>query len=439
MSATFKTEVDFKEVSRPIVSAPAGVASSSTAKPVIANLVALRETFLAEAPFVNRSNKLFWSKWIECKEYVQMLSSAIVYVQQCISEGGTVNLDKLNDITDSSHVVDMSSNLADMFFLQNPRERDVFFNRLPEVLCFMIVHSLHIWNGRNYRVYNSGRFRELLLDFLNELICGLRPTDSKRNSQWIFQDAVDTHIATTSLNTSLSSSQEALQRRTGGNLSKLASAQSTYTIGHSPLISAHLGVQTQKHPLQNCVKLTLCHMPTRPLMCLTDSDLLKNVRERKITADMIKSTMLNSQLRKTELKRSYLQTKAAIKADKTLFRKSLKTTLDVLDNKPVSNKRLLAAMSSNASVGSANSDSSITINAADASALINSGLLSSSNSVGGSISGIIGGGNGGLGGVANADSASVGGGSVGRVSMRLSMLQPAPLSHSTSSVGSASK
>lgn len=367
-SVTFKTEVEFKDATRTQIS-----------KPVIANLVALRETFLSEAPFVNRSNKLFWSKWIESKEYVQLLSSAIVFVQQSISEGGTVNLDKLNDITNSPHIVDMSSNLADMFFLQNPRERDIFFNRLPEVLCFMIIHSLHIWNGRNYRVYNSLRFRELLLDFLNELICGLRPTDSKHNSQWIFLDAVDTHIVTSSVNATLSASQETLQRRTNGNLSKLASAQSTYTIGHSPLISAHLGVQTQKHPLQNSVKLTLCHLPSRPLMRLTDSDLLKNVRERKITADMIKSTILNSQLRKAELRRSYLHTRNAIKTEKAMFRESLRTELAVLDKVPVSNKRLVAAAMARSTISSTSGAPALGSVGPPGSV---AGVASSSNSVG---------------------------------------------------------
>jgi hypothetical protein len=390
-SGTFKTEVDFRDRDRTGegVSAAGGASRSYTNannnKPVIANIVALRETFLSEAPFVNRSNKIFWSKWIECKEYVAMLSSAILFVQQCISEGGTVNLDKLNDITNSSQIADMSSNLADMFFLQNPRERDVFFNRLPEVLCFMIIHSLHIWNGRNYRVYNSVRFRELLLDFLNELICGLRPTDSKRNSQWIFQDAVDTLIGTSSVNATLSTSQESLQRRTGGNLSKLASAQSTYTIGHSPLISAHLGVQTQKHPLQNCVKLTLCHLPTRPLMCLTDSDLLKNVRERKITADMIKSTMLNSQIRKTELRRSFHGIKTAIKQDKLMFRESLKTNLAVLDNIPVSNKRLMAAAMAGSSTGSVASAAAAAAVASSASVAGGPGSVTGSMSASGDI------------------------------------------------------
>ena len=341
-ASTFKTEVDFKEV--------------RAAKPVIlGNLVALRETFLSEAPFVNRSNKLFWNKWIECNEFVSMMSSAFQFVQNCISESGSVSLDKLNDITHSPSISAMSNNLADMFFLQNPRARDMFFNRLPEILCFMVLTALQISNPKNHRLFNSSRFRELLLDLFNELLCGMRPTDSRRNSEWLFEDTNDSQIMTSNSNMSMSLSQEALQRRSGGNLNKLASAQSTYTIGHSPLIGSHLGVQSQKHPIQNTLKLTLCHLPNRPLICLSDGDMLKNVRERKISQDIILSTVHGGQARRIELKKDYIHSKATLRQDKSNLRESLKINLAVLDNVPVSNKRLVAAAlasSSSASVSS---------------------------------------------------------------------------------------
>ena len=344
----FKTEVAFDEQQR-ISSKPA----------IVSNMVALRETFLSEAPFVNQSNKLFWKKWIDSPEYINMLSSSFSFVQNCISDTGCVFLDKLNDIQNSDLALEMASNLADMFFLQRPRDRDLFFNRLPELLCFMIANNLTTWNPKHQRLHNSCRFRELLLDFLNELITGIRPTDCRKNREWIFADANEAQIMTSNSNPRPSATSEAVHRRAGGNIARLASVQSTCVIGHSPLINAYLGVNGDPSNRldRNCLKLTLCHLPTRPLSCLTEDNVssMKNVREKKITGDIIKETIRLGRSRRLELHRSSLDARVTLQHDRQLLRQHLRTNLAVLDKKPVSNKRLVAAMAAHQALSAGSS------------------------------------------------------------------------------------
>lgn len=335
--STFKTEVDFKVYS----------------KPVIGNITALREIFLSEAPFVNQSNKLFWRKWIESKEFVAMLTAAAAHVQSCINESGCVQIDKLNDLMDSELIHEMASNLADMFFLQKPRDRNIFFLRLPEILSFMITNSLTTWNPKHHRVYNSIKFRELILDFLNELISGIRPTECRRNCEWIFAEANDSQILTSNSNASESSSKDAIAKRCGGNLNRLASVQSTYTIGHSPLINSYLGLGASSHDT-NCIKLTLCHLPARPLICLNGEYSLKSVREKLTTGDIVHRSISEGQKRRKELKKEFGLSQTNLKLERHQLRLALKTNLAVLDKKPVSNKRLVAAMAASA-MGSSDS------------------------------------------------------------------------------------
>jgi hypothetical protein len=77
-SNTFKTEVSIKTKETNFI----------TPSPAPLNVIALRETFLAEAPFINLSNRLFWRKWIDSKEYVEILTSSYKFVQSCVTETG---------------------------------------------------------------------------------------------------------------------------------------------------------------------------------------------------------------------------------------------------------------------------------------------------------------------------------------------------------------
>jgi hypothetical protein len=71
----------------------------------------------------------------------------------------------------------MSMCIAEMLVTErkrNSNSHDNLFRRLPELLCYMLVNSLLSVSPRQARVFNSVQFREILLDWLGELIGGIR-------------------------------------------------------------------------------------------------------------------------------------------------------------------------------------------------------------------------------------------------------------------------
>jgi hypothetical protein len=77
---TFKTGLSFPEREDDnLTFASSSVKSRSSEVnvrlPGSINFVALRETVLAEAPFIKRSNKAFWKKWIDSPQFYNILAS----------------------------------------------------------------------------------------------------------------------------------------------------------------------------------------------------------------------------------------------------------------------------------------------------------------------------------------------------------------------------
>lgn len=166
--------------------------------PDVVNFVALRETCLSEAPFVNRSNRKFWKKWMDSSQYVTILCATLKILNDCISESGTVDAQGMYEIQGNPLMEQMSMCIAEMLVMERKRfsrSHDTLFIKLPELLCYMLVNSLHSCNPRQSRVFNSVKFRELLLDWLSELIGGIRMTNCQSERQWLFTDTIDTPIS----------------------------------------------------------------------------------------------------------------------------------------------------------------------------------------------------------------------------------------------------
>eukprot|EP00981_Chlorochromonas_danica_P011641 scaffold4174_cov182-Ochromonas_danica.AAC.1 len=167
--------------------------------PPVVNFVALRETFLSEAPFVKRSNRLFWKKWIDSRQYSQALALSLLFITNCISENGAVHLDRLYQIENSLLIEKMAGNISEMLtldrdLLHQSHAHDLLFTRLPEVFAYMILNSLLASLPKLARVYYTGQFREILLDWLDEVIGGLRKTDCRRDRDWLFADCTKNNV-----------------------------------------------------------------------------------------------------------------------------------------------------------------------------------------------------------------------------------------------------
>lgn len=282
--------------------------------PDVVNFVALRETCLSEAPFVNRSNRKFWKKWMDSSQYITILCATLKILLDCINENGNVDARLLYDIKNNPLMEQMSMCIAEMLVKdrnKNSRAHDNLFMRLPELLCYMLVNSLHSCNPRQSRVFNAVKFREMLLDWMGELIGGIRITNCQSDRKWLFADTIDTPVVinnssflqtltpkphgrlqllnktahstlsssghthskitlpaiddlkntatTTALNTSLNAGVVSGpttgllppgSRTSGGNISSKGGSTCHFTIGNSPLVSIYmnLGRNTDVRP-----------------------------------------------------------------------------------------------------------------------------------------------------------------------------------------------
>jgi hypothetical protein len=321
---TFKTGIDFAQT------APIGLRTSSIPYASIfsndgditlpngVNFVALRETFLSEAPFVKRSNRQFWKKCIDSRQFGNLFGGTMRLVTECVLDNGTVDAKKLfiqpsklsnlamktrhevdaakampqssssslvasrsaNDLlrqsnhrdpdaflhtrslgeadpygfttTSRHHVAStggdlaeyqmrlletISLNLAEMLLMDrtghSSTSHDILFTRLPELLCFMIVNACIYALPKLTRLFYAIRFRELVMDYLNELIGGLRLTNCQQHREWLFKDAYDTNIVIVDPPNHLSTSV-----RQFAHISAYGMAKKAAKLGHSASVGS---------------------------------------------------------------------------------------------------------------------------------------------------------------------------------------------------------
>jgi hypothetical protein len=268
MSETFKTELPYHETSPsaapppsssskfpslkhtssqdPHISSSASLSTTSTTTttttpaavyqppirlPTSVNIIALREAFLSEAPFVTNKNRIYWRRMIDHFNYQNLLAISFHILSDCITENSIIDLYKLyhshlsyssSSHSSSSHsfssshssssssptppppsslsnklISQLARNLAEMFFNIKLTERDLFFTKLSEILTYMIVNALRTSYPKHHRICQSIKFREILLDWFNELLSGIRNTNCRINCEWLFQDIYDVPILTT--------------------------------------------------------------------------------------------------------------------------------------------------------------------------------------------------------------------------------------------------
>ena len=164
--------------------------------PITINIVAVRETLFADAPFISKNNKAFWRRMVDSKQFSLILAASYNFLAGCLTDSGAVLLDKLNSIQQSPLVGMISSSLTDIFYSFKRLDRDILLSRLPEVVHFMVLQSLQTALPRHHRLYGSIRFREIMLDWSTELIWGLRVTNCRSHREWLFEDAHDIQILT---------------------------------------------------------------------------------------------------------------------------------------------------------------------------------------------------------------------------------------------------
>jgi len=263
LAQTFPTEIDFANSDEfPANSSVESLSDRIPKLPQAVNFVAIRESLLSEAPFVSSKNKYFWRRCVNSRFFQNILSSAFHFISDCIVENNAFDMGKLNSIDQRSHLTTyMSTNLAEMFFSMKLRDRDVFLARLPEVIGFMLVNALLTSLPKHHKLFNALKFREILLDWCSEVLCGIRFSNMHTDREWYFSDHTEAQI--TLINTEKSTkkrSKSLARRRTseGVTVSKVS-------VELSPLI--HMYVSSLKR-VENPLKVSLSQLPDRPLTTL---------------------------------------------------------------------------------------------------------------------------------------------------------------------------
>ena len=152
--------------------------------PAAINGIALRESFLSEAPFILSSNRSFWRKMIDNQNFQEILCHTYYFISSCISETSVVDLIKLSEARQSEYIKDIPGTLAQLYLTISLKDRDIFLPRFPEVLSYLLIHAIRTTNSKLHRLLSMAQFREILLDWCTELLSGIRLTNCRFDMQY---------------------------------------------------------------------------------------------------------------------------------------------------------------------------------------------------------------------------------------------------------------
>ena len=297
------------------------------------NVVAVRELLLSEASFVSPTNKSFWRRMMNNTQFVTLFTAAFHHILDSVSDNGMVFVEKLTDVQSSELVSLMSVNLAEMYYLFNRGERDLFLPKLPELVVFMVVNALQAAAPKHQRVFNSSRFRELILDWLTELVGGIRSVHARAGKEWIFHDATDHNIMTTNATSVFQQTiTDGLAQR--NTTLPLNSVGCRYNLDHSPLLSLYIQRTNPSVAAQcakNVVHVTLSHAPDRPLLSLQPG-LVKAVkfRERKVDYEVAKDTRRAAAASRLAMLDEFKRSKAQANEDIGRLREGMNAAIAML-------------------------------------------------------------------------------------------------------------
>ena len=297
------------------------------------NVVAVRETLLSEAPFVTRGNKAFWRRMMDNDQFVTMFSAGFHHCLECVSDHGKVLTEKLCDLDNSEMMDLMGHNLAEIYFGYSRGERDVFLPKLPELLCFMIVNALQAASPKNQRIFNSFKFRELLLDWATELVGGLRIVSTRAGREWFFQDAVEVPLMTSNV---VSAHQTAMAETLAQRVTTLPlnSVGCRYHLDHSPLVARYIEKNNPSlaaATAKNVLNVTMSHEPQRPLLSLQPG-LVKTLkfREKKVDSDLVSGYRREATLKRSQILKEYALSKSQLNEDIGKLRTGMRAEIAML-------------------------------------------------------------------------------------------------------------
>jgi hypothetical protein len=225
----------------------------------------------------------------------------------------------------------------------------MFFTKLPELLTYMIINTLQTTAPKHNRVYNSFKFRDIILDWTSELVSGIRPCNAKLHREWLYEGAADSNIFITD-----SQMHKDKNQRNGvilGPISSPSSHRTCFFLENSPLVTAYLKLyEPDKQKFEDRSKsnihkltITLSHLPNRPIVSLNEKGVIGNGRDRLMKADRLfeMKQRSNAIQHRKSLMEQFEKSKTDYSEDIAKMKKALKTTLASIGGKSMSTKDLI--------------------------------------------------------------------------------------------------
>ena len=282
------------------------------------------------------------------EQFVQMFTAGFQHVLEAVSENGRIHLDHFSNLDNSELIETMSNNLAEIYFSYTRGERDVFLPKLPELMCFMIVNALQAALPKHQRVFNSVKFRELLLDWATELVGGIRSMNTRTGREWFFQDAVDMPVMTSGTSSAFQDSMSAAltARKT---VLPLNSVGCRYHLDHSPLVARYIDKNNPSlaaATAKNMLHVTMTHDPDRPLLSLQHG-LEKTVkfREKKVDSELVGGLRKEAIGKGSRLLKEYKASKQSVQEDIGKLRVGMRAAIAMLQGKAISKAALINQLS----------------------------------------------------------------------------------------------
>ena len=287
--------------------------------------IALRESFLSEAPFVVTTNRNFWRRMIDNIYFQDMLCYTYYFIVSCISDTAVVDLDKLAAAKETSYIKDVTTDIAQIYMTIPRKERDTFLPRCPEILAYLLINAMRTAVPKHNRLMGMCQFREILLDWCTELISGIRLTNCRRDREWLFTDAIEGPILT-----------HPILSKTGDDEPPCV-AKRKVLINRSPLIDMFcepMKLPRQEKPRQ----FTISHIPSRPILSMLPSssspvlsDTSVRIRQDCITHREVRTLVgrtLRDRNKRLDLNRTTMQ---KFKKDSFISKKTLTSELLALE------------------------------------------------------------------------------------------------------------
>lgn len=280
------------------------------------------------------------------------MSCAYKHLASAISENNHFNVDVLYEVNKTPMMRLMAANMTNIIFEFPRHERDTFFAKLPEILTYMVISALHSSVPKHHRLYNSVRFRSIVIDWACELTTGIRPVNTRANKDWLYADATDSHI-TVHDNLSVDAFEKSVGRRNrlrqeamaqpaykGQPVLEISSAKTSYYLDKSPLVSTYIamhrddfvpGKTTNLNVFdKNALTITLSHSPHRPLLTSLQASNITGhgkCRERKTDNNFERKEMRRTQRNRKKIMDDLKTNKTNFYKEVEVMREQLKSSI----------------------------------------------------------------------------------------------------------------